>query len=82
MARRPDPNSASAQFFINVNNNDSLNYREPTPRGFGYAVFGKVVSGMDVVDKIAKVATGNHGPYQNVPREPVMIESATILNPK
>jgi cyclophilin family peptidyl-prolyl cis-trans isomerase len=82
MARRPDPNSASAQFFINVNNNDSLNYREPTRQGFGYAVFGKVVSGMDVVDKIAKVATVNRGRYQNVPQEPVMIESASIVNPK
>jgi peptidyl-prolyl cis-trans isomerase B (cyclophilin B) len=79
MARTPDPHSASAQFFINVKNNDFLNYREPTPQGYGYTVFGKVVSGMDIVDKIAKVQTGNAGPYQNVPREAVVIESAVIL---
>jgi cyclophilin family peptidyl-prolyl cis-trans isomerase len=82
MARTPDPHSASAQFFINVKNNDFLNYREPTPQGYGYTVFGKVVSGMDIVDRIAKVPTGNAGPHQNVPREPVMIESATILPTK
>ena len=82
MARRPDPHSASAQFFINVKNNDFLNYREPTARGWGYAVFGKVVSGMEVVDKIAKVPTGNVGPFQNVPRQPVIIESAGIINSK
>jgi cyclophilin family peptidyl-prolyl cis-trans isomerase len=79
MARRADPHSASAQFFINVKNNDFLNYREPTARGWGYAVFGKVVSGMDVVEKIAKVPSGNVGPFQNVPREPVVIESARII---
>ncbi|MCG6875150.1 MAG: peptidyl-prolyl cis-trans isomerase [Betaproteobacteria bacterium] len=82
MARRPDPHSASAQFFINVKDNDFLNYREPTARGWGYAVFGKVVSGMDVVEKIAKVETGNVGPFQNVPRDPVIIESASIIIPK
>jgi cyclophilin family peptidyl-prolyl cis-trans isomerase len=82
MARRPDPDSATAQFFINVSNNDPLNYRDATRQGFGYAVFGKVVSGMDVVDKIAKVATGNRGRFQNVPQEPVIIESASIVNPK
>jgi cyclophilin family peptidyl-prolyl cis-trans isomerase len=82
MARTPDPHSASAQFFINVKNNDFLNYREPSPQGYGYAVFGKVVSGMDVVDRIAKVPTGNAGPHQNVPREPVVIESASILPAK
>ena len=82
MARTPDPHSASAQFFINVKQNDFLNYREPTPQGYGYTVFGKVVSGMDIVDKIAKVQTGNAGPYQNVPREPVVIESAVILSTK
>lgn len=82
MARTPDPHSASAQFFINVKNNDFLNYREPTPQGYGYSVFGKVVAGMDIVDKIAKVPTGNAGPHQNVPREPVVIESATILPAK
>jgi cyclophilin family peptidyl-prolyl cis-trans isomerase len=82
MARTPDPHSASAQFFINVKNNDFLNYRDPSPQGYGYAVFGKVVSGMDVVDRIAKVPTGNAGPHQNVPRDPVVIESATILPAK
>jgi cyclophilin family peptidyl-prolyl cis-trans isomerase len=82
MARTPDPHSASAQFFINLKNNDFLNFREPTPQGYGYTVFGKVVSGMDIVDKIAKVPTGNAGPHQNVPREPVVIESATILPAK
>jgi len=82
MARRPDPHSASAQFFINVKNNDFLNYRDSTAQGWGYTVFGKVVSGMDVVDKIAKVATGSVGPFQNVPREPVIIESANVINPK
>ena len=82
MARTPDPHSASAQFFINVKNNDFLNFRDASPQGYGYAVFGKVVSGMDVVDKIAKSPTGNVGPYQNVPREPVVIESATILPAK
>ena len=82
MARTPDPHSAGAQFFINVKNNASLNYREPTPQGYGYTVFGKVVSGMDIVDKIAKVQTGNAGPHQNVPREPIVIESAVILPAK
>jgi len=82
MARTPDPHSASAQFFINVKNNDFLNFREPTPQGYGYTVFGKVVSGMDIVDKIAKVPTANAGPHQNVPREPVIVESATILPAK
>jgi cyclophilin family peptidyl-prolyl cis-trans isomerase len=82
MARTPDPHSASAQFFINVKNNDFLNFREPTPQGYGYTVFGKVVAGMDIVDKIAKVQTGNAGPYQNVPRDPVVIESAVILPAK
>jgi peptidyl-prolyl cis-trans isomerase B (cyclophilin B) len=79
MARTPDPHSASAQFFINVKNNDFLNYREPTPQGYGYTVFGKVVSGADVIEKIVKVPTGNAGQHQNVPREPVVIESATVL---
>ena len=82
MARTPNPHSASAQFFINLKDNDSLNYREPTPQGYGYAVFGKVVRGMDVVTKIAKVPTGNAGPHQNVPREPIVIESATLLTGK
>lgn len=79
MARTPNPHSASAQFFINLKNNDFLNFREPSPQGFGYAVFGKVVSGMDVVEKIAKVATANAGGHQNVPREPIVIEKTRII---
>ena len=79
MARTPDPNSASAQFFINVKDNDFLNYTAPTAQGWGYAVFGKVVQGQDVVDKIKKVPTGNAGPHQNVPVQPVMIEKAECL---
>jgi cyclophilin family peptidyl-prolyl cis-trans isomerase len=79
MARTSDPNSATAQFFINVKDNDFLNYREPTLQGYGYTVFGKVVSGMNVVSEIAKAATGNTGPHQNVPREAIIIESARVL---
>jgi len=82
MARTPDPHSASAQFFINLKGNDFLNYKEPTPQGYGYTVFGKVVSGMDIVERIAKSPTGNAGPHQNVPREPVVIESASVLAAK
>ena len=75
MARTGNPNSATAQFFINVVNNDMLN--APNPDGFGYAVFGKVVAGMDVVDKIRAVATGNKSMFQNVPLTSVNILSAT-----
>ena len=77
MARTADPNSATAQFFINVKDNAMLN--APSPDGHGYAVFGKVVSGTEVVDKIKAVATGNRGPYQNVPATPVIIQSATLV---
>ncbi|WP_198971998.1 peptidylprolyl isomerase [Xylophilus sp. ASV27] len=77
MARTGNPNSATAQFFINVKDNANLN--PPSPDGYGYAVFGKVVSGMDVVDKIRAVGTGNKGPHQNVPLTPVSITSATVL---
>ena len=79
MARRPDPNSATGQFFINVKNNDMLNHREPSAQGWGYAVFGKVVEGKETVDKIKLVPTGNQGPYQNVPTTPVVIEKAECL---
>jgi cyclophilin family peptidyl-prolyl cis-trans isomerase len=79
MARTPDPHSAAAQFFINVKNNDFLNFREPTARGYGYAVFGRVVEGMEVVQRIAKVPTTAVGPYENVPRTPVIIESVSVL---
>jgi len=77
MARTSAPHSASAQFFINTKNNDFLNY--PGQDGWGYAVFGKVISGMDVVMKIQQVPTGNVGPYGDVPKQPVIIESATLV---
>ena len=80
MARRNDPHSASAQFFINHRDNTGLDY--PGHDGWGYAVFGKVTQGMDVVDKIAKVPTGNRGGHQNVPLEPVVIQSVKILSDK
>ncbi|CBL45233.1 Probable peptidyl-prolyl cis-trans isomerase [gamma proteobacterium HdN1] len=79
MARTNDPHSASAQFFINVTDNDFLNFKSETSQGWGYAVFGKVVDGMDVVNKIKVVATTRVGPYQDVPREPVLIEHASII---
>jgi len=79
MARTPDPDSASSQFFINLKDNDFLNYSAPTAQGWGYAVFGEVVEGMDVVDSIAGVATGNMMGHGDVPREPVIINSATIV---
>jgi peptidyl-prolyl cis-trans isomerase B (cyclophilin B) len=78
MARTSDPHSATAQFFINVKNNDFLNYTASTPQGFGYTVFGRVVEGKDVVDKIKKVATANRGTHQNVPVEDVVIEKAEL----
>jgi peptidyl-prolyl cis-trans isomerase A (cyclophilin A) len=82
MARTPDPNSATAQFFINVNDNKSLNYRSPDPQGIGYTAFGKVVSGMDVVQKIAKAPTAAAGMHQNVPKEPIVINSAVVVEAK
>lgn len=78
MARTPDPHSASAQFFINVADNDFLNFRAETPDGWGYCVFGKVTEGMDVVDKIKGVETGNKGYHQDVPVEDVIIESVEV----
>ncbi len=78
MARTNEPHSASAQFFINVANNDFLNFRSPTPQGWGYAVFGKVVSGTDVVDKIKSVKTGSKGWHNDVPVEDVIISKATV----
>lgn len=78
MARTSDPHSASAQFFINTKDNAFLNFSSETQSGWGYAVFGKVVGGTDVVDKIEAVQTGRSGPYGDVPVEPVIIESATI----
>ena len=76
MARTGNPNSATSQFFINVKNNDSLN--APNPDGYGYTVFGRVVAGTEVVDKIRAVQTGNKGGMQNVPLEPIIIKSATL----
>ena len=78
MARTMDPHSASAQFFINVNDNTFLNY--PGQDGWGYCVFAKVVEGMEVVTRMKGVATGNAGPHQNVPREAIVIESIDIVN--
>ena len=79
MARTPHPHSASAQFFVNVADNHFLNHTAPTSQGWGYAVFGKVVEGMDVIDKISAVATGNKGMHQNVPLSPITINAATVL---
>ena len=78
MARTSNPDSATAQFFINTVDNAFLNHTAPTPQGWGYAVFGKVISGMDTVDKIRAVATANAGMFQNVPVTPVIINSATL----
>lgn len=78
MARTPDPDSASSQFFINVKDNAFLNYSAPTSQGWGYCVFGKVVDGLDVVQEIEKVATGNNGGHQDVPVEDVIIETVTV----
>ena len=79
MARTSDPHSATAQFFINVKDNDSLNYTAPNNQGFGYCVFGKVVAGTEVVDAIRKVKTGNQSGFQNVPLEDVIITSAEVV---
>ncbi|HEB67645.1 MAG TPA: peptidyl-prolyl cis-trans isomerase [Gammaproteobacteria bacterium] len=80
MARTMDPHSATAQFFINVKDNPFLDHTAKTPRGWGYAVFGKVVEGMDVVDRIRKVRTGPGGMFpKDVPQEPVIIEKMTVI---
>jgi len=79
MARTNDPHSATAQFFINVSDNDFLNHSAPTAQGWGYAVFGEVVEGMEVVDAIKGVKTGNKGFHQNVPVEDVVIVRATVV---
>jgi peptidyl-prolyl cis-trans isomerase A (cyclophilin A) len=80
MARTGEPHSATAQFFINVADNTFLNHTAPTPQGWGYAVFGKVVTGTEVVDKIRLAPTGNRGMHQNVPTTPITILKATLEN--
>ncbi len=79
MARTGNPNSATSQFFINTANNDFLNFKSKTTQGYGYAVFGKVTSGMDVVNTISKTQTATRGFHQNVPVKPVVIQKVTII---
>lgn len=79
MARLGEPHSATSQFFINVADNDALDHRGENFQGWGYAVFGKVTSGMEVVDAIVMVKQGDHGPHQNVPIEPVLIKRARVI---
>ena len=78
MARTMVPDSATSQFFINLVDNGFLDFTAPTQSGYGYAVFGRVTDGMEVVDRIAKVRTGFSGPHQNVPEEPVVIRKVTV----
>ena len=80
MARTSDPNSATAQFFINYRDNAFLDYKSPNPQGWGYAVFGEVVDGMNIVDEMAKIPTGPGGPMPtDVPTKPIVINKATVL---
>lgn len=81
MARTNDPHSATAQFFINVKNNDFLNFQSETAQGFGYCVFGKVTEGLDIVRKIERVQTGRKGPHSDVPIEAVTIKAITVSAP-
>ncbi|TGG95567.1 peptidyl-prolyl cis-trans isomerase [Natronospirillum operosum] len=78
MARTMDPHSATSQFFINVGSNDFLNHQNESPQGWGYAAFGRVVDGMDVVNEIKSVPTGRNGPHDDVPTEPVVIETVKV----
>ena len=78
MARTNDPHSASAQFFINLKDNIFLDFKSETPQGWGYCVFGKVIEGIEVIDKIAMVDTGSYGPHQDVPKDPVIIKEIII----
>jgi cyclophilin family peptidyl-prolyl cis-trans isomerase len=78
MARTPDPNSATAQFFINVKDNGFLDYRDPSPQGVGYTVFGRVVEGMNVVMQISRVETTAAGMQRDVPKRPIIVESVTV----
>ena len=82
MARTNDPHSASSQFFINLVDSDFLNFTAPTPRGWGYCVFGRVVEGMDVVDKIKATATGSRAGHQDVPVDDVVIERVEVVEDK
>lgn len=79
MARTSAPHSASAQFFINVADNDFLDHKSPTPQGWGYAVFGKVVGGQDIIDRLKGVATGNRGGHGDVPKQDVVLEKAVLV---
>ena len=79
MARTPDPHSASSQFFINVSDNAFLDFKAPTQQGYGYAVFGKVVKGMDIVNGIVAMPTATKGMHQNVPVKPIVIERAQVV---
>ena len=81
MARTADVNSATSQFFINTADNRALDHRNTNPSEFGYAVFGKMIDGMDIVDKIEAVQTDTRGPFRDVPTEPVVIKSARVQNP-
>ncbi|MDD6088711.1 MAG: peptidylprolyl isomerase [Desulfovibrionaceae bacterium] len=80
MARTPDPHSATAQFFINTVDNDFLNFTSPDPSGYGYCVFGRVIDGMDAVDKMEKVKTGNRGMHSDVPVDMILITSASVFD--
>ena len=82
MARTADPHSATAQFFINVSENDFLDFKSPDDKGYGYTVFARVTSGMDVVQKMLQIPTATVGPHQNVPRQPIVIERARLLEEK
>ena len=79
MARTSDPHSATSQFFINLVNNDFLDFKSESPEGWGYAVFGKVIDGMQTVDKIATVSTGSHSGHEGVPKESIVIEKVTVM---
>ncbi len=79
MARTSDPHSATSQFFVNLTDNAFLDHKGKTPQGWGYAVFGEVVEGMEVVDAIARVATGTSGPHSDVPKEPVVMDRVSLV---
>ena len=81
MARTADPHSATAQFFINVADNDFLDFKSPDEKGYGYTVFARVTSGMDVVQKMLQVPTATAGPHQNAPRQPIIIERTRLVEP-